>query len=359
MSDAAAATHPVHRRQSAFTLVELVASAAIMTVLMLGITSAIVLASHAVDDGDSPLGDTLATSQAVEQIASELAYAREVSEATATAITFNVADRDGDGWEETIRYAWSGTTGDPLTREYDGQGAVVFVDDIRELALTYDLRSSPRRTAGDLKESEETTLLELDSAAALTTGAELTVDTSWGECFMPTLPSGIDSWRVTRLKFKAERDLSMTSPTTIDLAVANGDLGPTGSQVDEVTVDPAEIPTSYTWITVFFGDAGGLSPDEGLCIMFTTSSGKACRLLSMTGVSVSDAIQLGRTGLDWFKVLNGHLYLYVYGTVSSATPIEVTEVPLVVRVDITVRAGRAQQSRVESGVDLLNMPEAP
>ena len=61
--------------------------------------------------------------QALVELLADLEFALAFSEKTDHALTFTVPDRDGDFISETIRYAWSGTPGDPLTRQYNG-GAV-------------------------------------------------------------------------------------------------------------------------------------------------------------------------------------------------------------------------------------------
>ncbi|MHC4696607.1 MAG: prepilin-type N-terminal cleavage/methylation domain-containing protein, partial [Planctomycetota bacterium] len=103
------------------TLVELVASVAVMTVVMGGIASAMFLASHAVPDGRSSNDAVLQGYNAAERVVGELYCARSFSLKTPTAIEFTAPDRDADSNPETIRYEWSGTPGDPLTRKYNAQ----------------------------------------------------------------------------------------------------------------------------------------------------------------------------------------------------------------------------------------------
>ena len=130
---------PLHRR--AFTLVELTVSMAVMTVLMAGLASAIVIASRAIPDDQSPVSATLEGYDIAEQIAGELFCAQTMPERTATAVTFTVADRDNDTVAETIRYAWTGTPGDPLTRQYNGGTVVNIIDSAYEFDLTYEIAS--------------------------------------------------------------------------------------------------------------------------------------------------------------------------------------------------------------------------
>jgi len=138
------------RRRRAFTLLELVFAMVAMTALMGGLASALVLASRAIPDDASPAAVAIDAYYAADQIAGELFCARSFSERTATATTFTVADRDNDAIAETIRYAWSGTLGDPLTRQYNTAAAVAVVDDVREFEIRYDVKTVTQASPPDL-----------------------------------------------------------------------------------------------------------------------------------------------------------------------------------------------------------------
>ena len=63
----------------------------------------------------------------------ELNYALSFTERPVNVVEFTVADRDGDESPEFIRYAWSGTPGDPLTRQYNGGTIAELVRDVHLL----------------------------------------------------------------------------------------------------------------------------------------------------------------------------------------------------------------------------------
>ncbi len=107
---------------------------------MAAMMSAILLAQRGIDDGSSLTAKTVSGRQALDEITADLRLATAVTEATATAVTFTVPDRTGDDVAETIRYAWSGTAGDPVTRTFNGV-TVDFVDDVHQLDLTYLIRT--------------------------------------------------------------------------------------------------------------------------------------------------------------------------------------------------------------------------
>jgi hypothetical protein len=79
-------------------------------------------------------------------MAAEVQYALTVTEYTATAITVTVPDRtDANTNPETIRYAWSGVAGAPVTRSYNGGAAVSVVPSVQSFTLEY----SPSAAAAD------------------------------------------------------------------------------------------------------------------------------------------------------------------------------------------------------------------
>lgn len=131
----------MHGRRPGFTLVELVASMGIMTLLMGAMTSAIVIATHAIPNNTDPEQQNRKAMEVVEQIASELFYATTVTEATARSVTFTVADRGhGASGPEEIRYEWSGTPGDPLTRQYNNGTVCTVCEGVEQLTFTFERR---------------------------------------------------------------------------------------------------------------------------------------------------------------------------------------------------------------------------
>jgi len=128
-------------RQKGLTLVELLVSIAVTMVLMLAIGSTMLIATHAFPDVNGPANVIIVASEAAEQLAAELQYAVTFTERTANAVEFTVADRNADEAPETIRYEWSGTAGDPLTRQYNGASIVAVLDSVQEFNLSYDIET--------------------------------------------------------------------------------------------------------------------------------------------------------------------------------------------------------------------------
>ncbi len=132
---------PATRRS--FTLVEVVLAMVIMTILMGGMASAIVLASRVLPDDNHPVTlQRMATTTAAD-LAAELATATRIISSSARMIEFQVPDRGhGAAGPETIRYEWSGTPLDPIERTYNGGSPVTVATQVTafDLALQTDVR---------------------------------------------------------------------------------------------------------------------------------------------------------------------------------------------------------------------------
>ncbi|MGB9625033.1 MAG: PulJ/GspJ family protein [Phycisphaerae bacterium] len=157
----AAGAPPARSRRRGLTLVELVAGLTITAILLLGTLSAVTLATRAMPGRGDAVAATLDSAAALDMLASDLHYATSYMERSENAVTFQVADRNGDQLPEMIRYAWSGTPGDPLTRTCNGGQAVRILDQVQEFSLQYENKlvrcalraggnSSPRLVTGFL-----------------------------------------------------------------------------------------------------------------------------------------------------------------------------------------------------------------
>ena len=131
--------YTMHRRlpvRSGHTLIELVVAMTSATALMAGMGGTIYIASRALDDGGSNAVRKVKDTEVLRELMDDVKFAQSFSERTDTAVTFTVPDRDGDSLPETIRYAWSGTPGDPLTYEYNGSAPSVVAEDVQHFNLS-------------------------------------------------------------------------------------------------------------------------------------------------------------------------------------------------------------------------------
>ena len=125
-----------HRQmRSAYTLIELVSSIAATSILMAGMGSVLFVAARSTDDSTTSAMQIVASATAHE-VLSDLQFTKSFVQRSSTGVEFLVADRDADNSDERIRYAWSGTPGDPLTKQYNSQPEIDYLDDVHAFGYT-------------------------------------------------------------------------------------------------------------------------------------------------------------------------------------------------------------------------------
>lgn len=122
----------------AFTLIELVVAMTLMTLVMGSVVSVVVLSSKSLDvvSAQTVTGNI---SDAIMRISSDLRQAKSFTSTTATSVTFTVPDRTGDAVEDKLTYAWTGTTGDPITLQLNSETAVIVIEDVQAFSMDYIL----------------------------------------------------------------------------------------------------------------------------------------------------------------------------------------------------------------------------
>ena len=125
-------------QRSGYTLLELTISIPLLTLLMLGMASAIHIAARSVPDAKTAPSAALAAASVLDQLGSEFSYATSITTATASELAFATPDRTGDGVADTLRYRWSGSSGAPLIRNLNGQADEVVLHSVQQFTVTYD-----------------------------------------------------------------------------------------------------------------------------------------------------------------------------------------------------------------------------
>jgi len=125
------------QRRLGFSMLELVVASASAAVLMGGLGASLYIAGQSLEVSTNAQSSSQGSQQTLAMIHRELQSAISMSELTATSVTMKVPDRDADGAPETIRYAWSGTAGDPLTQEYNGGAATTVATDVQSFSLSW------------------------------------------------------------------------------------------------------------------------------------------------------------------------------------------------------------------------------
>ncbi|HEX7009245.1 MAG TPA: hypothetical protein VF184_04640, partial [Phycisphaeraceae bacterium] len=308
----------------AYTLIELVLALGVASMLLTAIGSAVVLASRALPDpGDPRAVNTPELAAGLEQLVSELQQAIHLSQRDAHAITFTLADRDGDGSPQRVRYAWSGRPGDPLTRQYDDQPPAVFLDRLYRFQITYSIQSVEEPYPGPLVEGPETLLGAYDPLLQLLVGNYAVDSTHWvGQLIQPALASDVVRWRPTRAHVKARSHGSTTGSFKVQLRTLQGGL-PSAQILSEQTLSKSDLSTLlgllYKWCDFTFPSAPLLRSGEGLALTFQGASGAYAADLAYLG-GARGLVTTSNAGASWSAYSNNALLYYFYGKTYTASP---------------------------------------
>ena len=219
-----------------FTLMEVVISMAVTSILFVAIGSAIVVASSAIPDKSDARAQQLAVWETVQTMAEEIETAVNFTARTASALEFSVADRSGDGVDETIRYEWSGAAGQPLTRRYNNGAAVTVVDNVQVFELAYSTRPFERTPRLMLVVPDASNLSAQDAAKRATIaswGYQVTpITASASQASFDAAVTSVDVAYISEETFSTDLNTKLTGKSI-------GVLNEEGSLYDEFAISAA------------------------------------------------------------------------------------------------------------------------
>ena len=346
-------------RAGGHTLIELVTALAIVGILVLGMASAVLMASRAVDPRNPQLAKH-AAAEAAERLARELQFATAFNQRSGNAVTFVIPDRrsDGDTAPESVRYAWSGTAGDPLTREYNGSAPAAVIDDVREFALAYHLDTVTEQPSATQNESGET-LLAGHVTSTNSDNYNITEKEWLAQYFQPSLPGDAVSWRVTRVLFRARTHGGTGGIAGVELRLPTASNLPSNVILEQIPMYESRLTDWYLWREFTFTNVAGLSPGRGLCLVIS------CILKDsdLADVQFDKAnnpggyIRSNDAGATWEPDNSRSMLYAVYGKVTTTSvPAAVTRTTLR-GIGIRLRAGPNPATAVETAAPLFNAPE--
>lgn len=311
-------------RRRGFTLAELVVSVSVLSVLMGGLASAMVIATKAMDGGSTRTARSVRAAHVMARVNEDLSFAISFSERTPTAATFEVPDRDLDGLPDVIRYAWSGVAGDPLTVEYNNSGNPrTIAENVHDFDLSYLLvtRDPPPPPVG--VEGPEQLLIYHDNGPSpqnelFTIG----VLQHCAQCFQPTLPPDALSWRITRVKIVAQRVGKASGNNYLQIRPVQPDGKPSTLVLDQKTFAEAGMPGTLFWFQFSFTTLAELDPAVGMCMVLSGDASGTAAILYENGGSpmtpLTHFLQSGDSGSTWSAPNDTtDMIFLVYGTVTT------------------------------------------
>jgi hypothetical protein len=355
---------------------------AIMTILVGAMASAVLVAGHALPDKGGLSERKAAAVEAVERISRDLVLATTFLAAEPDRGQFTVPDRGhADAGPETVFYSWSGTLGDPLIHRYNASPVIELCEDVHYFSLEYTRKAKP------LAGTPRVLLLVEDpwSITAQETARQALIE-KWG------FPVRVMAGYASAAEFQADAsnyDVVYVGTPIQDVSGAIKDL-PKGIACEDGDV---RVGLGFGKSSVWFASSSISILDNSHYITAPFSIGTlnivesnqnlmAVRLGIAAGATVlaedgfygystlvsiesgaalyeSGTAAARRVALPWgfestfdFQTVNADgLRLMRRAVVWAAAPIGIC------RVKITLQLGSDTAARVETEVQLLNMPE--
>lgn len=359
-------------RRAGYSLMEMTVSAAAASMLMAGIGSTIYVASRATSDAGGQASPVVSGTMTIEQLASDLEYAVTFTERSPTAVEFTIADRNGDASAETIRYEWSATAGDPVTRSFNGGTPQTVAADVHNFNLDYRIQTVTQETSSSPggTESAEMLLASFTGWSGVTpteTYKQLST-TSWvSEYFEPTWPAGAEQLKITRVRFLMAKG-SGTADYAVGIYPAASGAGPAPDATPIGTVQSISgtgLTSTYQWQEITFDDVvlSNASSGYNVVLQGLNSGARVQYYYSASAPSDSTAFVYSiSSGSTWVptgtSVSRYDAPFYVYGTyTSSSASTTSTDRYFVRNVGIALQVGADTGARMETSSEVLNAPE--
>lgn len=355
------------------SLVELLATLAIVSVLMAALGSTVLLASRALPREDSATVHEVTAARVLEQIAAELAEATDVEMVNAHELEFEVPGREaGDdptdpADDDTIKYIWSGTPGDSLTRQYNGGTVETVLESVESLNFTAQTVSqSDAGGEAPLVASAEQQLQQFSISTTIPIMTRIRIEDGArvAQQIAPDLPADATHWRPTRAAVYLGPLSPVNAGDTLRVSVQpNGGMGaPNGAVMAEDTVQETSL-TGSTWHYVTFSSLFDLPASSTYFLVVEHTGGGAAAEISTarpkSGVTTGPYYQ-DDDGDGWAQVSNRVLWLYIWGTPLSPDPDWTPgSSDAVASVTITLNTGPTSLTEARTSAPLLNRPDAP
>ncbi len=359
----------LNRHRYGFSLVELVTSLAIISILMVAMGSAIVIATRGLPDPNSPFAKKLDAAQVVGQLADEVAYATTVLTMSPTELEFIV---DRNGTPITIAYSWSGTPGDPLTRQYNGGAVINVLANVYDFSLDYQTK---------MVTSTETTTVKIQYPESLFANFEgwsgitptyndfVVGPTNWCAEFFNVsgLPANTSEVRITRCQLKLRQDQGGNITVGIYRTKGGGNPVPSTTTIGTpVTVPVSTLPISYQWFEFTFSDVllKQLNKEFVIVVKGDIDNAAQVQYLSSTSAPKDDPVMVWTTdsGKSWApkknKQADNDMYFWVWGTYETTDTVtqDVTRNYLT-STGLTLQVGADNSTKTQTAVQVLNAPD--
>ncbi|MCI0334341.1 MAG: hypothetical protein L0228_14075 [Planctomycetes bacterium] len=347
------------RHRPGHSLMELTVAMVAGAVLLAGLGSVMMIGSQV---AYTPSAAVLRTksADAVNQIAEELRYATIILQQSSQILEFVVADRNGDGTAEKIRYEWSGTAGDPLNKKINSAAAVAILDSIEAFDVSL-LQTSTTTTFTTTTDSAEAVLL---SNATSPSGLQRDINTSQftaqqinPAAFTAAIPANAVSWNATKVQFYCDEN-SLDDGTLLVQLRATGDPnnGPTSNALGQQSVAESSLNSGWNTAT-FTSPVRGLGLHRRCAIVWAGYGiGDAAKFLYNDGAA-SGVLESNDGGASWTNMPSRQVFYRLYGTYTTPGSTYNVTRNYVSQVGLLLQASTQAHARIDARIPLGNLPE--
>ncbi len=305
--------------------------------------------------------------QVVGQLADEVAYATAILKMSPTELQF-VVDRNGT--PITISYSWSGTPGDPLTRQYNGGAVINVLENVYDFNLDYQIKTViSTETSTETTQFSEAMFANFEGWSGITpTYNDFTVSsTDWCAEFFTasSLPAETSEVAITRCQLKLRQDQGGNITVGIHRTKGGGNPVPRPDPIGtSVTVPVSTLPTSYQWVEFTFSDVTLKQLNKEFIIVVKADINNAAQVqyLSTNKGPKDDSVMVwtsdGGGSWDPKKNLqaNNDMYFYVWGTYETTSTVEVSR-DYLISTGLTLQVGAETSTKTQTAVQVLNAPD--
>ncbi|CAG0996336.1 hypothetical protein PHYC_02586 [Phycisphaerales bacterium] len=338
----------------AYTLVEVIISITILSVILLGAQSAVLLAAKSVPSPDDQSAAASAAGDALSSLADDIAVATAFSVRSPSEVEFTVPDRTGDDKPDTIRYSWSGKPGQPLTMSINGAAATSIVPAVQILELLYD--TAVEALPVTYSEGSEQILYSYPSGVSPIQEKVKANGSGCGAWFMPTLPVDAVSWSITQLEFNARNRTKVDSVGRVEIRTADGAI-PSSRVYSSSPVYESMLGATWTPVTISGIQVRGLLPGKAACVTVLHGTGSDefdVLFWNITPPADAHSVSTTNDGASW-TTPSECMMLTVRGRVVQPDPIVKRMVLTSVR--YSLRAGEPDSPAYSGSWPVLNRPE--
>jgi hypothetical protein len=338
------------------SLMELIAAMISSAVLLAGLGS-VMLIGRQVAYTPSAATVRTETSEVASRLTDELQYATLLLGQSPQSLEFVIADRDGDGRAERIRYAWSGTPGDPLVKTVNGGTPKNILEAIEEFQAAYVLKPETM-TLNTTSDSAEAPLFSHDGVDD-DTDRDIENANYVAQHIFPTLfssrPANAICWNATKIAFycdQADEDATLYVQMRSTGAPS---ASPTSEVLGQVAIPGSSVNNG--WNTAEFpSPIRGLALHRPVAATWLGTGGRAAKMVC-SDAGMGGVFQSQNAGASWSLLTSSSMFYRIYGTYTVPGLSHGIVRNYVSHVQLVLQSGDQSHARVDTSVPLVNRPE--